>query len=187
MRNEGDIENFHSEKANVLYFNIIKKPNQMSSKGQMILNTSDESKVNDERENVEFIDTITNKSSECFNKSQGIAKSHNYLNYENDPLNIEDIEQEKENYMPIKEKKIEYNSNLAPIESKSALGRAIGRLKIKKGPEIPTLETIANTPNQETYAKKNLTEGILKKFETKSQPKKIKLSLLFNMTRKYNR
>ena len=76
MKKKGDIENFHSEKANVLYFNVVKTPNQMSSYGQMILN-SDESKVNDGRENVEFIDTITN--SECFNKSQGIAKSHNSM------------------------------------------------------------------------------------------------------------
>ena len=94
MKKKGDIENFHSEKANVLYFNVVKTPNQMSSYGQMILN-SDESKVNDGRENVEFIDTITN--SECFNKSQGIAKRHDSINYENDPFNIEEIKQEKEN------------------------------------------------------------------------------------------
>ena len=92
MKKKGDTENFQSEKANVLYFNVIKKPNQMSSYGQMIL-YSDESKVNNARENVEFIDTITN--SECCNKSQGIGKSHNSVNYENDPLNIEDMKQEK--------------------------------------------------------------------------------------------
>ena len=86
----------------------------MSSYGQMILN-SDESKVNDGRENVGFIDTITN--SECFNKSQG-------------------IKQEKEN-------------NIA-------------------GADIPTLETIATTTNQETYAEKTLTERILKNVKTKS-------------------
>ena len=66
----------------------------MSSNDQMILN-SEESKGNDERKNVKFIDTIT--GSECFNKSQGIAKSHNSINCENDPLNVEDIMQEKEN------------------------------------------------------------------------------------------
>jgi stress-induced morphogen len=165
MKKKGDTENFQSEKANVLYFNVIKKPNQMSSYGQMIL-YSDESKVNDARENVEFIDTITN--SECCNKSQGIGKSHNSVNYENDPLNIEDMKQEKEKNITIKEKKIEYKSNLIPNESKSALGRAIGQSKVKKGAEIPTLETIANTPNQETYAEKNLTEGILKNVERKS-------------------
>ena len=165
MKKKGDIENFHSEKANVFYFNVIKEPNQMSSYGQMILN-SDESKVNDGRENVEFIDTVT--SSECFNKSQGIAKSHNSINYENDPLNIEEIKQEKGNNIAIKERKIEYNSNLVPNESKSALGMAIGGLKINKGAEIPTLETIANTTNQETYTEKNLTERILKNVKTKS-------------------
>ena len=86
----------------------------MSSYGQMILN-SDESKVNDGREKVGFIDTITN--GECFNKSQG-------------------INQEKENNI--------------------------------SGADIPTLETIANTTNQETYAEKNLSERILKNVKTKS-------------------
>ena len=53
-----------------------------------------------------------------------------------------------------------------PNESKSA----IGRLKMNKGAEIPTLKTIANTPNQETYVEKNNTERILKNVETKSLP-----------------
>ena len=47
---------------------------------------------------------------------------------------------------------------------------AIGGLKINKGAEIPTLETIANTQNQETYTEKNITEGILKNVGTKSLP-----------------
>ena len=167
MQKKGDIENFHSEKANVLYFNVVKTPNQMSSNGQMIVN-SDESKVNDVREKAEFIDTIT--SSECFNKSQGIAKSHNSINYKNDPLNVEELKQEKVNNIAFKKRKIENNSNLVPNESESALGRAIGRSKINKGAEIPTLETIANATNQETYAEKNLTERILKNVKTKSLP-----------------
>ena len=54
-----------------------------------------------------------------------------------------------------------------PNESKSALDRAIGRLKMKKGvAEILTLET----PNQETYVEKNIIEGILKNVESKSLP-----------------
>ena len=112
MEKKGDIENFHPEKANVLYFNVVKEPNQMSSYGQLILN-NDESKVNDGRENFEFIDTI--KNSECFSKSQDIAKSHDFKNYENGPLNDEEIKQEKENNIAIKEKKIEYKSNLVQV------------------------------------------------------------------------
>ena len=112
MKKKVDTENFHSEKATVLYYNVVKEPNQMPSYGQMILN-SDELKVNDGRENVEFIDTI--KNIECLSKSQDIAKSQDSINHENDPLNFEEIKQEKENNIPIKEKKIEYKSNLVQV------------------------------------------------------------------------
>ena len=112
MKKKVDTENFHSEKATVLYYNVVKEPNQMPSYGQMILN-SDELKVNDGRENVEFIDTI--KNIESLSKSQDIAKSQDSINHENDPLNFEEIKQEKENNIPIKEKKIEYKSNLVQV------------------------------------------------------------------------
>ena len=112
MKKKVDKENFHSEKATVLYYNVVKEPNQMPSYGQMILN-SDELKVNDGRENVEFIDTI--KNIESLSKSQDIAKSQDSINHENDPLNFEEIKQEKENNIPIKEKKIEYKSNLVQV------------------------------------------------------------------------
>ena len=112
MKKKVDTENFYSEKATVLYYNVVKEPNQMPSYGQMILN-SDELKVNDGRENVEFIDTI--KNIESLSKSQDIAKSQDSINHENDPLNFEEIKQEKENNIPIKEKKIEYKSNLVQV------------------------------------------------------------------------